>query len=330
MTRLVTGLSLALCAAAVFSLHAGLTFFEPSTVWLALGGGEGADALIVTTLRVPRTLIGLAAGAALGLSGLLMQSVTRNPVAEPGLLGINAGAALFVTLGVTVFGVSTLAGIGAAAVLGALLTTGLVFTISLSAGGAANPATTLLAGFTVAALLASFTQTLLLIDETALETLLFWLSGSFADRPLQLLRLGVPMLILGVAGSLYLSTALDVLRLDDTSAHAVGLNVAGVRLAALTFAALLAAGAVAMAGPIMFLGLAAPHIARMLTGRALPPTWQLIVLTLLTGALLAIIADILARIIVAPGEAPMSAVLALVGVPMLIHVLRRRERPAVS
>lgn len=325
MGRLVTGLSLALCLAVVLSLHAGLTFYSPATVWEALRGADGADALIVTTLRVPRTLIGLAAGAALGVSGLLMQSVTRNPVAEPGLLGINAGAALFVTLAVTVFGVSSLAGIGVAAVAGALVTTGLVFTISLSAGGGANPATTLLAGFTVAALLSSFTQTLLLVDETALETLLFWLSGSFADRPLELLRLGGPLLILGLAGSLYLATALDVLRLDDVSAHAVGVNVAGVRIGALTLAALLAAGTVAMAGPIMFLGLAAPHIARLLAGTALPSTRQLILLTLLTGALLAVSADILARIVVSPGEAPMSAVLALAGVPMLIHILRRRQ-----
>lgn len=325
MTRLVIGLGTALCAAVILSLHAGLTFYSPQTVFGALAGAEGTDALIVTTLRLPRTLIGLFCGAALGLSGLLMQSVTRNPLAEPGLLGLNAGAALFVTLGITVFGVANLAGIGAAAILGALLTTALVFFLSISAGGADNPATTLLAGFTVASLLASFTQTLLLIDESALETLLFWLSGSFANRPLDLLLLGVPLLIAGCAGSLFLASSLDVLRLDDATARSVGVNVVAARLAALFFAALLAAGAVAMAGPVLFLGLAAPHIAQRLSGTNLPPMRQLIVVSMLTGAVIAIAADILARIIVAPGEAPISAVLALVGVPLLIHLLRERK-----
>ena len=183
----------------------------------------------------------------------------------------------------------------------------------------------MLAGFTVAALLASFTQTLLLIDESALETLLFWLSGSFSDRPIGLLQLGLPLLAIGVAGSLLLATPLDVLRLDDASARSVGVNVGAVRLTALGLAALLAAGAVAMAGPVLFLGLVAPHLARRLTDGALPSTRQLIVLSLLTGALIAVLADILARIVVAPGEAPMSAVLALVGVPMLVHLLHRRK-----
>ncbi|WP_299813621.1 iron ABC transporter permease [uncultured Roseibium sp.] len=329
MTRLMSGLCLMLFLACVLSLHAGLTVFGPATVISALAGGEGTDALIITTLRLPRTLIGLCTGAALGLSGLLMQSVTRNPLAEPGLLGVNAGAALFVTLGATVLGFSGLAGIGTAAMLGALFTTGLVFLLSVSAGGSDNPATTLLAGVTVAALFASFTQTLLLIDETALETLLFWLSGSFADRPLKLLVLGVPLLVAGCAGSFFFASSLDALRLDDASARTVGVNVFLVRIAALAFAALLAAGAVAMSGPVLFLGLAAPHLARRLMGDTLPSTRALIVLSMLTGALIAVVADILARIIVAPGEAPISAVLALVGVPLLVHLLRRRKAVSV-
>ncbi len=323
MTRLMSGLSLSLLIAAVVSLHAGLTVYSPVTVLSALSGHEGTDALIITTLRVPRTLIGLCAGAALGLSGMLMQSVTRNPLAEPGLLGINAGAALCVTIAATFLAFSSLAGIGGAAILGAVLTTAAVFVLSTAAGGAGNPATTLLAGFTIAALLASFTQALLLVDETALEALLFWLSGSFADRPISLLALGLPLLVIGGAGSLFLASSLDALRLDDASAHAVGVNVTAIRLAALAFAALLAAGAVAMAGPVLFLGLVAPHLARRMAGNALPPTRPLAMLSMLVGALIAVVADILARVIVAPGEAPMSAVLALVGVPTLIHLLRR-------
>jgi iron complex transport system permease protein len=181
----------------------------------------------------------------------------------------------------------------------------------------------LLIGVTVAGAFASLTQLMLLIDETALETLLFWLSGGFADRGTDLLRLGLPALAAGLAGAYLLAPALDALRLDDDSARSVGVRVGGVRLGALGLAAVLAAGAVAMAGPVVFLGLVAPHIARRLPGAG--DTAALLVTTGLVGATLAVASDVLARLIVAPGEAPVGAVLALVGVPMLVGLLRRRR-----
>jgi iron complex transport system permease protein len=307
----------------VASLHVGLRLYDPATVLAALRGSTGPDALIIASLRVPRTLVGAVAGAALGLSGLLMQRATRNPLAEPGLLGVNAGAAFAVTLGITAFGAASLAQIGLLAVLGALAATAAVFGIAVAAGRAAGPATLLLAGVTVAGMLASLTQLMLLVDETALETLLFWLSGGFADRGTDLLRLGLPALLGGLAGALLLAPGLDALGLDDDSARAIGVRVARVRIGALGLAALLAAGAVAMAGPVAFLGLLAPHIARRLQPRS--DSASLVVTTCLAGAILAVAADIAARLVVAPGEAPVSAVLALVGVPLLVALLRRRR-----
>lgn len=307
----------------VASLHVGLRLYDPATVLAALRGSTGPDALIIASLRVPRTLVGVVAGAALGLSGLLMQRATRNPLAEPGLLGVNAGAAFAVTLGITAFGAASLAQIGLLAILGALAATAAVFGIAVAAGRAAGPATLLLAGVTVAGMLASLTQLMLLVDETALETLLFWLSGGFADRGTDLLRLGLPALLTGLAGALLLAPGLDALGLDDDSARAIGVSVARVRIGALGLAALLAAGAVAMAGPVAFLGLLAPHIARRLQPRS--DSASLVVTTCLAGAILAVAADIAARLVVAPGEAPVSAVLALVGVPLLVALLRRRR-----
>jgi iron complex transport system permease protein len=316
-------LALALGIAMVASLHIGLRLYAPGTVLGALHGAKGQDALIIATLRVPRTLVAAVAGASLGLSGLLMQQATRNPLAEPGLLGVNAGAALAVTLGLTLFGAGSLVQIGGLAALGALAATGIVFGIAALAGGSAGPATMLLAGVTVAGMFASVTQLLLLLDETALETLLFWLSGGFADRGTALLRLGLPVLIGGLAGAVLLAPSLDALGLDDDSARSLGVRVVAVRLGALGLAALLAAGAVAMAGPVVFLGLVAPHIARRLPGSGgmagLAPT------ACLTGAIVAVVADIAARLVVAPGEAPVGAVLALVGVPMLVALLRQRR-----
>jgi iron complex transport system permease protein len=322
VTRLLSILALALLVAALASLHLGLRAYPPSVVLDALRGGSGTDAIIVATLRVPRMLVAICAGAALGVSGLLMQAATRNPLAEPGLLGINAGAAFAVVLGITLLGSIGLGGIGALALAGGVAATALVFGIVSAAGRAAGPATTLLAGVTVAAMLGSLTQVLLLVDETALETMLFWLSGGFADRDLGLLAIGLPAVVAGAAGALALAPSLDALRLDDDSAGALGVRVTGVRLGALTLAAILASGAVAMAGPVAFLGLVAPHLARRLAPGSC--SVGVIPTTALIGAILAILADIAARIVVAPGEAPVSAVLALVGVPVLVGLLRRR------
>lgn len=312
----------ALFAAGVASLHLGLTLYDPATVFAALTrGGTGEPALVIATLRLPRTLIAMTAGAALALAGLLLQTVTRNPLAEPGLLGINAGAAFAVTLGATLLGVTGLVGIGLLALLGALAATGLVFGIALRPGAAAAPGITLLAGVTVAAMLGALTQVMLLLDETAMESLLFWLMGGFADRGLTPLWLGAPALALGLAGTLRLAPALDALRLDDDSARGIGVRVDAVRLAGLGLGAVLAAGAVAMAGPVVFLGLVAPHIARRVCPGA--SVARQAVTACLLGALVAVLADILARLIVAPGEAPIGAVLALVGVPVLVLQLRR-------
>ncbi|EAQ13294.1 iron complex transport system permease protein [Maritimibacter alkaliphilus HTCC2654] len=327
MKKTATLLVLVLGLAIGASLHLGLNLYSPAKVLAALGGAEGTDAIIIRTLRILRTLVAICAGAALGLSGFLVQSATRNPLAEPGLLGINAGAAFCVVLGVTSWGTVGLAAMGALALAGGLSTTGFLFAVVAAAGRTAGPGTTLLAGVTLAAMLASLTQVLLLVDETALETMLFWLSGGFADRSLAVLALGLPSLAVGMIGALAISGSLDVLRLDDDSAGALGVHVTGVRMGALALGALLAAGAVAMAGPVVFLGLVAPHLARRIAPRTNSAGW--IVVTVLTGAIIAVLADIVARLIVLPGEAPVGAVLALVGVPILVSLLRRKAEAAL-
>lgn len=320
--KLFLALVLALVLAMLASLHLGLRTYLPAQVWAALSGpADGTDALVITTLRVPRMLIAVTCGAALGLSGLLMQVATRNPLAEPGLLGVNSGAALAVVAGLTVLGISSMAGVALAAAIGALLAIGLVFGLSSLGDVRFDPTSILLVGVTLAALCGALTQVILLSNETALETLLFWLSGSFADRDLALLWVGLPTLLIGLAVTLYLAPSLETLRADDDSAAALGVPVMRVRLVALGVAALLAGGSVAMAGPVIFIGLVAPHIARMLW-RGSRYGW-LAAGTMVTGALIAMLADILARLVVAPAEAPIGTLLALVGVPVLVLLLRR-------
>lgn len=315
-------LSAALLITMVASLHLGMRVYTPAQVWAALSGGDtGTDALIIGTLRVPRTLIAVVSGAALGLSGLLMQAASRNPLAEPGLLGVNSGAALAAVIGITLLGVDSLTGLGATAGLGALLAITLVLGLTALGDVRADPTSILLVGVTLAALCGAMVQVILLSNETALETLLFWLAGSFADRDLGLIWIGLPVLLAGLLATLWLAPALDLLRTDDDSAAALGVPVARMRYSAFAVAALLAGGTVAMAGPVIFLGLVTPHIVRrLLPGKS--HVW-LALGCLLTGALIALVADILARIIVAPAEAPIGTVLAIVGVPVLIGQLRR-------
>lgn len=319
----IASLLTVLALLALASLHLGLRHYAPWQVFDAVfGDGQGADALIIRTLRLPRTVNALIVGAALAVSGLLMQSATRNPLAAPGVLGVNAGAALAVVLGLAAFGIASLSALAGLAALGAVGATALVFGIALSAGSSFSPVHVLLAGVTVAALLASFTQIVLVTDESTMESLLFWLAGGFADRPLMLLAIAAPFIGIAFLAVIPMTRALDALMTDDASAQALGVPVVRIRLTALGLAAILAGLSVSVAGPVVFIGLIAPHIARRLGVRGHA---QMVPAAALVGATLAVAADIAARYVVSPGEAPVGAVLALIGVPVLVVLLRSRR-----
>lgn len=304
-------------------LHLGVRTYTPLQVWAALmHGGEDTATIIIRDLRVPRMALATVIGAALGLSGLLMQSVTRNPIAEPGLLGVNAGAAFAVVLLITLAPGASFTAMALAAALGALTAAALVFGLAYSAGGGLSPIQLLLAGVTVAALLIAAMQVLIILNETVLEELLFWLSGSFADRPLTGLWAAIAGLAVGAGLALALSGALDVLQTDDATAESLGVPVVRLRFGLLAVAALLAGLSVALAGPVAFLGLVAPHLARLAGAQR---HRELIPLSLLFGVFLGLAADLMARFILYPTEAPVSAVMALVGVPLLVALLRRNR-----
>lgn len=314
-------LVLLILIACLLSLHLGHRMLSPADVWAGLfTDSMETDAIMARGLRLQRMLMALTVGAALGLAGLIMQTVMRNPLAEPGLLGVNAGAGLAVVAVFAGFGVSSLAVLALVAVLGAAVAVSLVFGIALAAGRGAPPVQFLLAGVTVAALMASMTQIILLSDEGTMEAMLFWLSGGFADRSSALLSVATVPIALLILAALSFHRQLDVLQTDDDTAQALGVSVLPARLGALTLAAGLAGLAVSVAGPVAFIGLLAPHIARRLvrpTHAALAPA------SMLVGMILALLADVLARLIAAPQEVPVGAVLALVGVPVLIALLRR-------
>ena len=319
-SRRLTVVIALLALAAMASLHIGLNIYAPADVAAALiGPADDSTSIVIRTLRVPRTILACIVGAALGTAGAVMQTCTRNPLAEPGLMGVNAGAALAIVAAMSLFGIEGFLALSGIAASGALAASLLVFGLAMSAG-AIGAAQVLLAGVTVAALLASLTQMLLVTDEQAMEALLFWLAGGFADRPLEALAPGAGLLTLAALAVVPIIRDLDALALSDEAARAVGVAVARMRLGGLGIAAVLAGLCVALAGPIAFAGLLAPHLARLAGTRGHA---QRLPMSAAIGALSCLLADIAARRVVMPGEAPVGIVLALVGAPAFIVLLRR-------
>ncbi|MFQ1699852.1 FecCD family ABC transporter permease [Loktanella agnita] len=317
-----------LVMAATASLHIGLRIYAPSDVVQAiLSPTQSQDDLIIRGLRVPRTAGAIFVGAALAVAGLLMQTVLRNPLADPGLLGINAGASFGVVFGFAVLGISGFVGLSLAALLGSAIAMLGIFALVTLGKGRLTPTSVVLAGVTLAAFLGSITQILIVTDEGTMEALLFWLAGGFADRDPALLWAAAPMLALGICGVCFFTHALDAMVTGDDTARALGVDTTRMRIFALCIATVLAALSVVVAGPVGFVGLVAPHLARLLSVQS---HTQLLPLTALIGACLAILADIAARLVASPQEVPVTATLALVGAPVLVSLVRRRKLRATA
>ena len=323
----VLGLLVVLLLAVLASLAVGARSIAPGAVLDALVSPSGSDAdVVVRELRVPRTVVGLVVGVALGLAGALAQGHTRNPLADPGLLGVSAGAALAVVVGIAL-GVSAPLAQGGLAVAGALVASTVVFAIGGVGRRGSSPATQALAGVVLTSLLLALVSAVVLRDATALDAYRFWNVGSVSGRGLDVLVAVLPLLLLGVVLALVNAPALDLLGLGDDVAAGLGVPVARTRLVGLAAVALLTASATAVAGPIAFAGLVCPHVARAAVGVA--HRW-LVPVSGLVGAVLVLVADVLGRVVARPGELQVGLVLAALGAPVFIAVVRRSRLGAVT
>jgi iron complex transport system permease protein len=294
-----------------------------STVWDALFDFSGTnDELIVRTLRGPRTIVGLAVGAALGLAGGVMQGVTRNPLADPAILGIEAGASLAVVISISWLNVTSINGYVWFALLGAAVASLVVYTLGSLGRGGATPVKLALAGAALTALFVALTSAILLLDVTTLDRFRFWVVGSLAGRDAEIAARTAPFLIVGALLALASSRPLNTLALGDDVARSLGQRVGVTRAMAAAAVVLLCGGATAAAGPIAFIGLTVPHIARAICGpdyRWILP-WSLVLApTLLLGA------DVVGRVVARPGELQVGIVTALLGAPFFIALVRRRK-----
>jgi iron complex transport system permease protein len=283
---------------------------------------SASDAAAVLDLRLPRTVIGLSAGIALGVSGALIQAVTRNPLADPGILGVTAGSAFFVSLAVGFLGVTTAQGYLWFAFLGALVATVAVYVIGTAGRGRVSPARLILAGVALGAVLTGVVSSIRLADPKSFEVLQVWESGSLQDRGWDVAAPVIPLLGVGLLLAVFLGPSLNAVAVGDDLAASLGTNVLRTRVLAVLAVTILAGGATAMAGPIAFVGLMIPHIARWIVG---PDQRWIIAMTVLLSPVLLIAADILARVVLRPGELPVGVVTAIVGAPVLIVLVRRRR-----
>ncbi|MGC3955526.1 MAG: iron ABC transporter permease [Propionicimonas sp.] len=321
MTLTLTMMLLLLLGAIAASLLLGSTTIPVSDAWEALTGhADSASAQVIRSLRLPRTLTGIAVGAALGLAGLLIQALTRNPLADPGLIGISSGAALAVTAGVLLGLPARGFGAFGAALVGALAITAAVSALGGSAAGI-DPVRLVLAGVAITAVFAGITTAMTLVAPVAFETLRDWNVGSLlAARPEQVGWM-LPWIAAGTLACLGLARPLDALALGEEIAAAQGVKVRATRLTALGTVAVLTATATALAGPILFAALIIPHIARLLVGTGHA---RLTLCCLALGPVLILVADVVGRVVVLPGELAVGVMTALIGAPILVVLIRSR------
>ncbi len=311
----------ALAVVAGAGLMLGASTVSAPQVVSALTAFDGSpEHVTVADVRLPRVVVGAVVGASLGVAGALMQAITRNPLAEPSLLGVSWGAALAAVGGQVVAGIGTTAALVPLAIGGAAIA-GLVIVVLAATGRAGlTPERLIVAGAAVSGLLAALVQGLLVLDSESLEVARRWLAGSLTGASWDALAAAAPYLVAGTVLSACLIRPLSTLALGDDVARGLGVRTGLTKGAAAVAVVALAGGSVALAGPIILVGLAVPHAARALVGRDLAP---LLMTCAVLGAVLVILSDIVARIAVAPEELPVGVMTALVGAPVLLHVARR-------
>jgi iron complex transport system permease protein len=316
-------LALALGAVCAMSIAIGSRSISlPGVIDAITGHGPATDQTVVNDLRVPRTLLGLLVGAALGLSGVLLQGVTRNPLADPSIMGLSTGAAAFVVLGISALGVRELSGYVWLAFAGTAAAALLVYGLASVGRDGATPIKLALAGAAVAAGLWSLTTGVVMTDTDALQEIRFWQVGSLAGRNAPVLTQVLPFIAAGLALALVCGRALNGLALGDDAARGLGQRVELTRAMALLAITLLCGAATAACGPIVFVGLVVPHVARALCG---PDYRWILPYSLVISPLVLLAADVLGRIVLAPGELEVGVVLGVLGAPFFIALIRRRE-----
>jgi iron complex transport system permease protein len=313
---------LAVCVLVVIaSLGLGVRSVAWSEVFDALFRFDGSpDQLVIRELRVPRAALGVLAGAALGVSGTLMQAITRNPLADPGLLGVSSGAALAIVTGIALLGVTSPSRQVWLGFLGAATVSILVYLLGSLGRGGATPVRLTLAGAAMASLLGSLTMAILMTDLETFDEFRFWLVGSLAGRDPEVVTQVGPFIVAGLILAMLLATPLNTLALGDDTARALGTRVGPARSATAAGIAILCGAATAACGPVVFVGLVIPHMARRICG---PDHRWLLPYAALLGVIALLGCDVVGRLVARPGEIQVGITTALLGGMVFVSLVRR-------
>ena len=306
---------------AMFSVSLGVKRIAFSKIMEVIFGND-LDSIEATIIlqRIPRTVFGILAGGALGISGALMQSITRNPIADPSILGVNTGASLFVVAGIAFFNITAAYQYIWLAIIGAVLTAVFVYSVASMGKDGATPLKLALSGSAVSIVLGSLVSTIMLPNNRVMEAFRFWQVGSIGSATWENIALISPFLILGFIISMLISGYLNNLALGDEAATALGTNVVLTRSVGALASVLLCGAATALAGPIGFIGLIIPHIVRLAFGSEMS---KMLPLSFIGSGILLLLSDILGRIIGSPGETEVGIVTAVLGAPIFIFAIRK-------
>ncbi|MBD2206458.1 iron ABC transporter permease [Calothrix sp. FACHB-1219] len=279
--------------------------------------------LVIQTVRLPRSLIALLVGSALAVSGALMQGLTRNPLADPGILGIESGAALAVVTTIFLFGGSSLGVLTIVAFVGAGATAMLVYLLGSLGKGGATPLNLTVAGAALTALISSLTTAILIVSQRTLEEIRFWLAGSLAGRDINILLSALPFVVIGLVVAFSLGRQITTMSLGEDVAKGLGQQTAWVKITTAISVVLLAGSSVSLAGPIGFIGLVVPHMVRFFIKADY--RW-ILPYSAVVGATLLLVADVAARILLKPQELPVGVMTALVGAPFFVYLAKSKVR----
>ncbi|GAA3230970.1 FecCD family ABC transporter permease [Nonomuraea helvata] len=319
---------LALLAAVFVAIVLSITIGSKSVplpdAWHALTAPTGTENdIVIRSLRIPRTALGILAGIALGVAGALMQGHTRNPLADPGLLGVTQGAAFAMVSSIILLGASSLLAYIWFGLAGALVASVAVFALGMVGGrGGPTPVTLALAGTAVSALLYALTSAIVLLDEQAMDVFRFWQAGSIASRGSDVVWQVLPFIVVGLVLAMVNAPGLNALSLGEDVARSLGQNIARTRTVGIAAVTLLSGASVAACGSLAFVGLIVPHLVRPLSGT--DHRW-LLPYSGLVGAALLLLADVIGRVVAPPGELEVGVVLALLGAPFFVALVRRRK-----
>lgn len=291
-----------------------------------LNSNDASFAALVVRERIPRTIFGIMAGASLGISGALMQSITRNPMADPSILGVNTGASLFVVIGIAFFNINSANQYIWLALAGAGITAVVVYFIGSIGNGGTTPIKLALAGAATSAVLTSLVSAIILPRSDAMDKFRFWQVGSIGGANWDSIKLILPFVIVGLIISIASTPALNVLALGDDVATGLGVNIGVIRIICAVAGVILSGATTAIAGPIAFIGLMIPHTIRLIFGSNLN---GIVPLSAIGGAALLIISDVIGRVIGSPGEVQVGIITAFIGAPILIMIARKAKVRAI-